>query len=49
MKDLGIPEERVRLEWISASEGKKFAETVSGMVKDLKELGPSPFRTMWEI
>ena len=48
-KSLGIPDERVRLKWISASEGKAFAETITGMVDDLKQLGPSPFKTLWQI
>jgi F420-non-reducing hydrogenase iron-sulfur subunit len=49
LKNLGIPEERVQLHWISASEGRKFAETITDMVKSLKQLGPSPFRTMQYI
>lgn len=49
LEDLGIPDQRVRLKWISASEGGKFAETVSTMVDELKQLGPSQFKTMWEI
>jgi F420-non-reducing hydrogenase iron-sulfur subunit len=49
LRNLGIPDERVQLKWISASEGKKFADTITKMVEDLKKLGPSPFRTMWEI
>jgi F420-non-reducing hydrogenase iron-sulfur subunit len=49
LKSVGIPEERVWLHWISASEGKKFAETVSDMVTHLKKMGPNPFRTLWEI
>ena len=49
LKSVGIPEERVWLRWISASEGKKFADTISDMVSQLKKMGPSPFKTMWEI
>ena len=41
---LGVEEDRVRLEWISAAEGGAFAETVKRFVVRLKELGPSPFR-----
>ena len=41
---LGLEDERLRLEWISASEGVGFAETVTEYVGQLKELGPSPFR-----
>lgn len=49
LKNLGVPENRVQLKWISASEGVKFAETITSMVEDLKKLNPSPFKEMWEI
>ena len=39
---LGIDTKRVRLEWISASEGPKFASTIKEFVVDLKQLGPNP-------
>ncbi len=39
---LGLNSKRVRLEWISASEGPKFAETIKNFVEDLKKLGPNP-------
>jgi F420-non-reducing hydrogenase iron-sulfur subunit len=42
LKEFGIEPERVRLEWISASEGDKFASVVRDMVKEIKELGPNP-------
>jgi F420-non-reducing hydrogenase iron-sulfur subunit len=48
-KSVGIQEERVWLRWISASEGKKFADTITDMVARLKTMGPSPFKTTWEI
>ena len=41
---LGLEDQRLRLEWISAAEGGGFAETVKEHVGQLKELGPSPFR-----
>ncbi len=40
---IGIGKERLRLEWISASDGPKVAETVKSFTNTLKELGPSPF------
>jgi len=43
LEDFGLEDERFRLEWISASEGPKFAETMREMVKTIKELGPSPY------
>ena len=38
-------ENRVRLEWVSASEGKRFAEVVTDFTNHIKELGPSPTGT----
>lgn len=42
LKDFGIEPERLRLEWISASEGDKFAAVVRNMVDEVKKLGPNP-------
>ena len=44
LQQFGIDPERVRLEWISASEGDKFATVVKDMVKNLKKLGPNPLK-----
>ena len=41
---IGLGSERLRLEWISASEGMKFAEVVRDFTEKIKELGPSPLR-----
>jgi coenzyme F420-reducing hydrogenase delta subunit len=49
LRQIGLEDERVVLRWISASEGKRFADTVSEMVRKLKELGPNPLRKMWQI
>ena len=49
MEDIGLEENRVRLEWISASEGQKFADTVNEMVKETKKMGPNPFKKEWDI
>lgn len=43
LEDFGLEDERFRLEWISASEGPKFAEVMREMVDTIKELGPSPY------
>ncbi|MDI6855667.1 MAG: hydrogenase iron-sulfur subunit, partial [Candidatus Thermoplasmatota archaeon] len=40
----GLKSERVRMEWISASEGKKFASVVQNFVDYLKTLGPNPIK-----
>jgi F420-non-reducing hydrogenase iron-sulfur subunit len=44
LEDLGIEPERYRLEWISASEGQKFAETMKEFTDSVKSLGPSPYK-----
>ena len=38
---LGIEPDRLTLEWISASEGPKVAETVENFTEKIKQLGPS--------
>jgi len=43
LEAIGIESDRLRLEWIGASEGTKFAETVKSFTRTIKELGPSPF------
>jgi F420-non-reducing hydrogenase iron-sulfur subunit len=45
---LGIDQKRLRLEWISASEGRKFADTMKDFVEKLRELGPSPMKEVAE-
>ena len=40
---LGLEEERLRLEWISAAEGARFAEIINGFTDQVRRLGPSPF------
>lgn len=49
LKNIGFDENRVMLRWISASEGKKFAETISEFVDILKQKGPSDIKKKWEI
>lgn len=44
LQDFGIEPERVRLEWVSASEGDRFAAVVKEMVQEIKKLGPSPLK-----
>jgi F420-non-reducing hydrogenase iron-sulfur subunit len=39
---LGIQPERLRLEWISASEGARFAAIVSEFTDQIRELGANP-------
>jgi F420-non-reducing hydrogenase iron-sulfur subunit len=40
MERMGLNPERLRIEWVSASEGIRFAEIVTDFTKKLKEMGP---------
>jgi len=40
LSQLGIEEDRLRLEWVSASEGERFAAVVSDMTEKVRKLGP---------
>jgi F420-non-reducing hydrogenase iron-sulfur subunit len=40
---LGIDEGRLRLEWISAAEGARFAEVIDEFTDQVRALGRSPF------
>jgi len=44
LEAVGINKDRLRLEWVSASEGPKMAETVKSFTQTIKELGPNPIR-----
>lgn len=49
LKSLGIEPERVRLEWISASEGEKFAKTIQSFVEEIRKLGPNPLKKVIKV
>lgn len=38
---MGIAPQRIQASWVSASEGKKFAEVVTEVTKGVKEVGPN--------
>jgi F420-non-reducing hydrogenase iron-sulfur subunit len=42
--ELGVEPDRLRFEYVSASEGKKFADVVTEMTNELKKLGPNPLK-----
>jgi F420-non-reducing hydrogenase iron-sulfur subunit len=41
---MGISSDRLRLQWIGASEGLKMAETISDFTETIRNLGPSPLK-----
>jgi F420-non-reducing hydrogenase iron-sulfur subunit len=48
LKAIGISSDRLRLQWIGASEGKKMAETMSNFTETVRNLGPSPLKRRQE-
>jgi len=40
LDEFGIERERVRLEWVSASEGGRYASIVESMTEEIRALGP---------
>lgn len=49
IKDFGIDPRRLRLEWVSASEGDKFAKVVNEMTEEIRQLGPLKLSVHREI
>jgi F420-non-reducing hydrogenase iron-sulfur subunit len=41
---LGLEAGRVRLSWVSASEGRRYAEVVGEFTENVRSLGPNPMR-----
>jgi len=39
---IGIDPDRIRLEWISASEAPKFAQVIKEFVEEVRGIGPNP-------
>ncbi len=40
LQGMGIPPERLRLEWVSASEGARFQEVVTDFTEQIRTMGP---------
>jgi len=40
LAQMGIEDERVKMEWVSASEGERFADIVDEMTENVRRLGP---------
>jgi len=44
LSQLGLESERLRLEWVSAAEGQRFAQVVTDFTEEVKRLGPNPLK-----
>lgn len=49
LKTLGLDDRRVRIEWISASEGKRFADVMTEFTEYIRKLGPNPMKQLKTI
>ena len=44
LEEMGVEPQRVRFDYVSASEGHKFASVVTEFVDELKRIGPNPVK-----
>ena len=44
VESLGLEYDRLRLSWVSASEGQRFANVVKEFDEKIKKMGPSPLK-----
>jgi F420-non-reducing hydrogenase iron-sulfur subunit len=49
LDQFGIERQRVRLEWVSASEGERYARVVKSMTEDIRSLGPLDWKPKVEV
>ena len=49
LDQFGIERERVRLEWVSASEGERYARIVENMTEEIRQLGPLDWKANVEM
>ena len=49
LKQVGMNPQRLHLEWISGSEGEKFARVTTEFTESIKEMGPNPLTTSDEM
>ena len=48
IQQMGIKKERLRLEWISASEGKQFAALANEFTETIRQLGPCKIKKVMD-
>ena len=44
ISEIGLDPRRIRLEWISAAEGQRFARVITEFTEEIKKLGPNPLK-----
>jgi F420-non-reducing hydrogenase iron-sulfur subunit len=45
---MGVKKDRIKLEWISASEGKQFAQLADSFTETIRSLGPCSIKSVME-
>lgn len=49
LEQTGFDSKRIWLRWISASEGKLFADTINEMTEAIRAKGPTPLLQEWSV
>ncbi|MBN1900725.1 hydrogenase iron-sulfur subunit [Candidatus Sumerlaeota bacterium] len=49
LETLGLEPERLWFRWISASEGQKFADTMTEISDEIKKLGANRMKEFWNV
>ena len=44
ISEIGLDPRRIRLEWVSATEGQRFAKVITEFTEEIKKLGPNPLK-----
>jgi len=44
ISEIGLDPRRIRLEWVSAAEGQRFARIITEFTEEIRKLGPNPLR-----
>ena len=44
ISEIGLDPRRIRLEWISAAEGQRFARIITEFTEEIRKLGPNPLK-----
>jgi len=42
--EIGLDPRRIRLEWVSAAEGQRFAKVITEFTEEIRKLGPNPLK-----
>ena len=45
ISEIGLDPRRIRLEWVSAAEGQRFARIITEFTEEIKKLGPNPLKS----